>query len=170
MNLKRALVLVTPFLFLAAMALTAQGAETPQATAAGINGFKPRILQTVYNVTDIKRSLDFYIGVLGMKERYRVSLGGSIHEAVLGFPEGQGSGVILMWDTNRRSPYQIGDGYSRFVLSVSDVDAVMKYLAEKGVTIVKGPTAAGPVIYALIKDPDGYTIEVVQLKGPTPKK
>jgi lactoylglutathione lyase len=135
----------------------------------GINRYRPRVLLAAFSVADINRSLEFYIGALGMRERYRVPLGGSVQEVVLGFPESEGNGVILMWDTNRQSPYQIGDGYSRLVLSVTDVNAVVKYLTEKCVTVVKGPVAAGPVVFALIRDPDGYAIELMQLKVPAGK-
>ncbi len=130
----------------------------------GLNAFKPRILHTAYFVADIDRSLKFYGDVLGMREQQRFDLGEGVQEVILAFPESKGAGVILMWNTKRSTPYQYGDSYSRFVMMVSDLDAAITYLTAKGVAISKQVTDAGALRYCMIKDPDGYTIEVLQLK------
>jgi lactoylglutathione lyase len=141
----------------------ARAAES-ESGSIGINAFKPRILHTAYFVSDIERSLQFYTSVLGMQEQQRFELGNGVHEAVLGFPDSKGGGVILMWNTQRTSAYEAGDGYSRIVMSVSDLSAATDYLKRKGVTIVKPITEVGSLVYMLIKDPDGYVIELLQLK------
>jgi len=140
-------------------------ASEPRPEAAtGFGVFRPRILHTSYHVADIDRALAFYVGVLGMKEQLRLDLSKTLHEVVLGFPDGKGAGVILMWDTARATPLQLGDGYSRFVLHVSDVDAATAHLREHGTRISVPPTDAGPMRYSMVLDPDGYTIELLQLK------
>jgi len=133
-------------------------------SATGLSGFKPRITHVAYHVSDIDRALAFYVGVLGLKEQMRIPLGDGEHEVVLGFPEGKGGGLILMWNTKRATPYVRGDGYSRFILSVSDVDGAVAQLSAQGTRIVSQPTNAGPMRYAMVADPDGYVIEVLQLK------
>lgn len=133
-------------------------------TESGLNALKPRILHVAYHVADIDRALAFYVGVLGMKEQMRLDLSKTLHEVILNFPEGKGGGVILMWDTARAQPLQIGDGYSRFVLNVADVDAALAQLAKHDTPVVTPPTNAGPMRYAMVKDPDGYVIELLQLK------
>jgi lactoylglutathione lyase len=138
--------------------------EPRAADSTGFATFKPRILHTSYHVADIDRALAFYVGVLGMKEQLRLDLSKTLHEVVLGFPDGKGAGVILMWDTARTTPLQIGDGYSRFVLNVSDIDAATAHLRERGTRITVPPTDAGPMRYSMVLDPDGYTIELLQLK------
>ena len=125
---------------------------------------KPRITHVAYHVSDIDRALAFYVGVLGLKEQMRIPLADGEHEVVLGFPEGKGGGLILMWSTKRATPYALGDGYSRFILNVSDVEAAVAQLAAQGTRIVAQPTSAGPMRFAMIADPDGYTIELLQLK------
>lgn len=130
----------------------------------GLNAFKPRITHVAYHVNDIERSLAFYVGVLGLKEQMRIPLGKGEHEVVLGFPEGKGGGLILMWNTTRTAPYAVGDGYSRFIVNVSDIDAAVAQLASQNVRIITQPTDAGPMRYAMIGDPDGYVIELLQLK------
>ena len=133
-------------------------------TATGLNSLKPRILHTAYFVADIERSLKFYCGVLGMKEHQRFDLGDGVQEVILGFPDSKGAGVILMWNTKRTTPYQYGDSYSRFILMVSDLDGAMRQLVANGVTISKQATELDSLRYCMVKDPDGYTIEVLQLK------
>lgn len=129
---------------------------------SGINAFRPRILHTAYFVADIDRALKFYRDVLGMQELQRFDLGEGVHEVVLAFPESKGGGVILMWDLNRKDAYVQGDGYSRFVMSVKDLDAAIKHLTQHGVTLSKARTEAGALAYCMVKDPDGYMIEVLQ--------
>ena len=134
---------------------------------SGLNPFRPRILHTAYFVADIARSLKFYGDMLGMQEQQRFDLGEGVQEVILAFPESKGAGVILMWNTQRAAPYQHGDSYSRFVMMVSDLDAALAHLTAKGVTISKPVTDAGALRYCMIKDPDDYTIEVLQLKRAT---
>ena len=138
--------------------------ESPTASE-GLLRFRPRILHVAYHVADIDRALAFYVGVLGMKEQMRIPLGGGEQEVVLGFPESKGSGVILMWNTERKTPYQLGDGYSRFVMMVSDLDGVLEHVTRHGAPVVTPATQAGSMRYAMIKDPDGYVLELLQLKA-----
>jgi lactoylglutathione lyase len=143
---------------------TSSAPESTATPAAGLSAFKPRITHVAYHVSDIDRALAFYVGVIGLKELMRIPLPGGEHEVVLGFPDGKGGGLILMWNTERPTQYKLGDGYSRFILNVSDVDGAVAQLAGQGVRIVSQPTDAGPMRYAMIADPDGYTIELLQLK------
>jgi len=135
--------------------------ETAAVTA--FNDFKPRILHTAYFVADIDRSLKFYREVLGMKELQQFDLGAGVKEVMLGFPDSKGPGVILMWNTKRTTPYQYGDSYSRIVMMVSDLDAAVRHLRAHGVEFSKAPTEVKGLRYCIIKDPDGYGIEVLQI-------
>src|SRR6185295_5580488 len=104
------------------------------------------------------------VGVLGMEEQMRLDIGGGEHEVVLGFPGAKGSGLLLVWADGRTQPYELGDGYSRFVIRVSDVDRATAELAARGVTVTVPPTDAEFVRYSMIRDPDGYLIELLQVK------
>jgi lactoylglutathione lyase len=130
----------------------------------GLNAFKPRLSHVSYHVADIDRALHFYVQVLGMKERLRMQLGKTLHEAVLGFADARAGGVILMWDTERKGPIEQAHGYSRLVLSVADVDGALQHLAKHETNVIKQPTDAGAFRYAMVKDPDGYVIELLQIK------
>jgi lactoylglutathione lyase len=138
--------------------------RTTPAALTDFNALKPRVLYVSYHVNDIERALAFYVGVLGMKEQLRLPLGKGEHEVVLGFPENKSAGVVLMWNTERKTPYDKGDGYSRLVLAISDIDAALAHLAKHGTQATLPVTDAGTFRYAMVKDPDGYVVELLQTK------
>jgi lactoylglutathione lyase len=140
------------------------GAKT--AVVKDFNAFAPRVLYVGYHVNDIDRALSFYVGVLGMQEQMRLPLGKGEHEVVLGFPNSKSAGVVLMWNTERKQPYAHGDAYSRFVLSVSDIDAALAHLAAHDIKPVVPLTSAGAFRYAIVPDPDGYMLELLQVTRP----
>ncbi len=147
------------------MAITADspGHDSSQ-HAAGLNPFRPRITYVTYNVEDVDRALAFYVGVLGMQEQMRFPIGGGLNEVVLTFPDSKASGLVLMFRDERAPPIVHGDGYSRFVIRVSDIDGAVAALVESGVRLQTPPTDAGSLRYAMIRDPDGYLIELLQLR------
>jgi lactoylglutathione lyase len=132
--------------------------------AGGLNAFKPRLSHVSYHVADIDRALHFYVHVLGMRERLRLQLGKTLNEVVLGFEDARAGGVILMWDTDRKGPIQQGHGYSRLVLSVADVDGALEHLVKHETKVITQPTDTGAFRYAMVEDPDGYVIELLQIK------
>jgi lactoylglutathione lyase len=134
------------------------------ARASGFSAFRPRIAYVAYNVENVDRALGFYVGLLGMQEQMRFPIGGGVNEVVLAFPESKGSGLILMWKDTGAAPVVPGDGYSRFVIRVSDIDGAVAALTEAGVPLQTPPTDAGSLRFAMIRDPDGYLIELLQIK------
>jgi len=135
-----------------------------RALSAGLNPFRPRISHVSYYVRDADRALDFYVGVLGMEEQMRVDVEHGEQEIVLGFPESKGAGLILMVAPQRDSAYQLGDGYSRLLIRVGDVDAAVAHLVRHGAALEAPVQEAELVRFALIRDPEGYLIELMQVK------
>ncbi|HEX3596148.1 MAG TPA: VOC family protein, partial [Polyangiaceae bacterium] len=72
--------------------------------------------------------------------------------------------LLLLWHERRTEPYRLGDGYSRLVLRVSDVEAATQVLSKRGVVVVKDVVDTGPLKYSMIADPDGYVVELLQLQ------
>jgi lactoylglutathione lyase len=125
----------------------------------------PRLSYVALNVLDEKRSLDFYVGILGMSERRRIVPNAAFKEILLGFTQSPNDpGVLLVVRASRDKPYEIGDGFSRFILNVGNLDAMAKHLADAGIKFVRPITEVKdpPLRYAMLKDPDGYLIELVQ--------
>ena len=130
----------------------------------GLAAFMPNITYVCYFVKDVERAVAFYVGALGMVEHMRLNIGNGEHEVVLGFPGSKSAGLILMWREGRQEPYPRGEGYSRFIIRVSNVDGAVAELGQRGVKIQKPPTDAGPLRYAMIEDPEGYVIELLQIR------
>ena len=146
------------------MSTASASTESQAAAAPGLRAFRPRITHVAYHVSDIDRALAFYVDVLGLVEQMRIPLPNGEREVVLGFPESRGGGLILMWHPKRETPYPLGEGYSRLVLMVSDVDGAVAHVAEHGARVVSKPVDAGAMRYAIIADPDGYLIELLHMK------
>lgn len=126
----------------------------------------PRLSYVALNVFDEKRALDFYVGVLGMKERRRVVPNPALTEILLGFTQDSSDpGVLLVIRGGRDRPYDVGDGFSRFILDVANLDKTVKRLTDAGVKLFRPVTEVKDLNlrYAMVKDPDGYLIEFVQL-------
>jgi lactoylglutathione lyase len=60
--------------------------------------------------------------------------------------------------------YELGTGFGHVALSVPDVAASCAAIAAAGgvVTRPAGPVKGGTTIIAFVKDPDGYSIELIQ--------
>jgi lactoylglutathione lyase len=133
-------------------------------TALAAPAIKAELAYTSYSVLDQKRALDFYVGLLGMSERQRITPSPGVTEIVLGFDKERTPGILLMHRADRTTPYQIGDGFSRTIIHVSDVKAMVQRLTQAKVAIVRPPTEVADLklTYALVRDPDGYLIEFIE--------
>lgn len=113
--------------------------------------------------SDIDRTLDFYVSILGFKvrERFPVPMPPMKEIAYL---ELNGTTVELIGvarpDVPSIEPWPVG--YRAIALEVDDMDKAIGYLKEKGVSITWGPVATGRSKRAEIRDPDGLPIELRQ--------
>jgi lactoylglutathione lyase len=127
-----------------------------------------RMLHTMIRVGDLERSLRFYCEVLGMQLLRRTDYpSGRFTLAFVGYgPEDANTVVELThnWDTDR---YDLGTGFGHLALGVDDVYATCEGLRARGARIVRepGPMKHGGSEIAFIEDPDGYRIELIQLRG-----
>jgi len=124
-----------------------------------------RIGYVSLKVRDLERSLHFYDAVMGLKETRRLQASKDVVEVLLNGKSGNdASGVMLMHDARRDRPYELGDGYSRIVAYVDDLDRIAKALPESGGTPLRPVTRieALKINILLAKDPDGYVVEFVQ--------
>ena len=125
-----------------------------------------RILHTMMRVMDLQRSLDFYIGAMGMQLVRRQDYPtGRFTLAFLGYGTEDESTVLELthnWD--QTEPYAQGTAWGHIAIAVTDIQAVCADLAEFGVNIVRapGPMKHSATLIAFIEDPDGYKIELIQ--------
>lgn len=127
-----------------------------------------RVLHTMLRVGDLERSLDFYSNVLGMKILRRKDYpDGRFTLAFVGYGDESSNAVIELthnWDT---SAYDIGNGYGHIALGMANIYTACDAIRVKGGKITRepGPMKHGTTEIAFVEDPDGYKIELIQLKS-----
>jgi lactoylglutathione lyase len=128
-----------------------------------IGGAAMKTLLTAYRVADPGRSLDFYRN-LGFQGIGRVTSGDGATRVMLNLP-GDGDVVTLeLVHEPAVGPINIGNGFSHLAVQVDDLAATLADLDAKGVAhpaIERPGGEAGPAV-CMLRDPDGYRIELVQ--------
>jgi lactoylglutathione lyase len=127
-----------------------------------------RMLHTMIRVGDLERSLRFYCDVLGMKLLRRKDYeSGRFTLAFVGYGDEATSTVVELthnWDTDH---YDLGNAFGHLALGVQGIYATCDALRAKGAKITRepGPMKHGGSEIAFVEDPDGYKIELIELKG-----
>ena len=126
------------------------------------------MLHTMIRVGDLERSLRFYCDVLGMKLLRRKDYeSGRFTLAFVGYGDEASNTVVELthnWDTDR---YDLGNAFGHLALGVEGIYATCDALRAKGAKITRepGPMKHGGSEIAFVEDPDGYKIELIELKG-----
>jgi len=126
-----------------------------------------KILHTMIRVNDLDESIRFYCDVLGMKLlRKKDYASGRFTLAFVGYGSESDSTVIELtynWDTHQ---YDLGNAFGHIALGVDDIYRTCETLRGKGAKIVRepGPMKHGGSEIAFIEDPNGYKIELINLK------
>ena len=148
------------------MTEAAVAAKSGSQTAGRANEF--RMLHTMIRVLDLDRSMQFYCGLLGMKELRRKDYpDGKFTNAFVGYgtnPEHYELELTHNW--GKEEGYQLGDAWGHIALGVSDIYATCDKLAKAGAKITRppGPMKHGTTVIAFIEDPDGHKIELIERK------
>ena len=126
-----------------------------------------RILHAMLRVGDLQRSIDFYTTVLGMRllrqsdnEDYKYTL------AFVGYGDETDETVLELTYNWGVSEYEQGDAFGHIAIEVDDVYSACEKIREKGGVISRepGPVKGGTTEIAFVKDPDGYSIELINSK------
>ena len=112
-------------------------------------------------VSDLERSMKFYTEVLGFKVDAKVPASGPVTEYLLGFTGNTQADTLVVL---RQGPVVAGaTSFGRIVLVVPSGRKMAERVAAAGfppARIVDGTN--------IVKDPDGYTIELYQRPAPRP--
>lgn len=124
-----------------------------------------KIDHTMIRVSDLEKSLDFYVRILGMKMLRKTDYPeGKFTNAFVGFcgEDEAGSTLELTYNWEQDAPPERGNAWGHIALKVADVKAASVYLKSQGVHFTKEPSPMkhGTRILAFITDPDGYPIEL----------
>lgn len=124
-----------------------------------------RMLHTMFRVHDLDKSLDFYVGKLGMDLlRKKDYPDGEFTLAFVGYGGEQDHTVLELTHNWGSDAYTHGSGYGHVAIGVDDIYAACDALEKKGVKILRpaGPMKTDPaIVIAFVEDPDGYKIELI---------
>lgn len=128
-----------------------------------------RILHTMLRVGDLKRSIDFYTSVLGMRvlrttdrpdQKYTL--------AFVGYGDERSQAVLELTYNYGVDHYDLGNAYGHIAIQVDDAkaacDAVRAAAGKFGGSVTRdaGPVKGGTTVIAFVQDPDGYKIELIE--------
>lgn len=135
-------------------------------------GTKPEeFLMTKITVSDLRRSFDFYTGIVGLKpvtspdmELPTMPAPGDPEkdfiEIALNYSGSMADPLFLLIKRRGKSPNPLETGMVTLGFKVPNTAAVMERAASAGIQPSRPFPAGGRV--GFIKDPDGYTVEFIQ--------
>jgi lactoylglutathione lyase len=124
-----------------------------------------RILHTMLRVGDLRRSIDFYTRVLGMRllrstdrPEQRYSL------AFVGYGDEAEHAVLELTYNYGVDRYELGGAFGHIAIAVADAAAACERIRAAGGTVTReaGPVKGGTTVIAFVQDPDGYKIELIE--------
>jgi len=127
-----------------------------------------RILHTMIRVIDLKKSIQFYTDILGMKLlRKKDYPEGKFTLAFVGYGNESEEAVIELTHNWGTKTYDMGNAFGHIAIEVDDVYKACESMKKSGGKIIRdaGPMNAGTTIIAFIEDPDGYQIELIGRKN-----
>lgn len=122
------------------------------------------LIHTCYRILDIDRSVEFY-EALGFEEMSRYPIGDEAINVYMGQPgDGPEPRLELTYNIGRTEEYEIGTGYGHIAVSVTDLEATLAALAERGIQPERPPYTVGDdgSLLCFVRDPDGYRVELIE--------
>jgi lactoylglutathione lyase len=126
-----------------------------------------RLLHTMLRVGNLDESIRFYCEVLGMQLLRRKDYpSGEFTLAFIGYGDEADNTVLELTYNWGKTAYDLGDAYGHIALGVDDIYATCAAIEAQGGKISRapGPMKHGTTVIAFIEDPDGYKVELIQLK------
>ena len=127
---------------------------------------KFKYLHTMIRVMDLDKSIGFYTKFFNMQLiRKNDFPGGKFSLAFLGYgPESNNTVLELTYNWDQTEVYDKGNGWGHIAIGVEDIYNLCDDLENSGLEIIRkpGPMKHGTTLIAFIKDPDGYSIELIE--------
>ncbi|HAT15261.1 MAG: lactoylglutathione lyase [Microcoleus sp.] len=127
-----------------------------------------QLLHTMLRVGNLEESLKFYTEVLGMKLlRQKEYPEGKFTLAFVGYGEESDHTVLELTYNWGVEEYNLGDAYGHIAIGVDDIYATCDEIKARGGKVSRepGPMKHGSTVIAFVEDPDGYKVELIQLKN-----
>lgn len=123
-----------------------------------------------FRVTDLDRALDFYCGILGFREAFRLDRDGEPSPWIVYLQIVPGHFIELFPGAEKVGPQPGREaGYNHFCLLVDDIAATLRQLAARGLPLDGAPAKGLDHNYQYwVSDPDGNRIELMQIMPESP--
>lgn len=118
-------------------------------------------------VSDLERSTDFYVNVMGM-EKVRTYELSYMNEVLLRYPDNESYIVLMHWIDGSNPSYT--NLPVKIVTRVKDPAALAARIKAAGFGVTREPTPSEQVegsVVGFAKDPDGYVLELLPLRQAT---
>jgi lactoylglutathione lyase len=148
-------------------AATETAAAAPAAAPVAPPQKDPLLSAVGIGVSDLAKSTDFYVNVMGMQKVRSYHLD-YMDEELLGYPDGESYIVLMHWTDGSKRNYK--DLPVKVVTRIKDPAALMEKIKAAGMTVTREYTPSaqvGGASVGLAKDPDGYVLEVLPLRQAT---
>ncbi|WP_293353393.1 MULTISPECIES: lactoylglutathione lyase [unclassified Microcoleus] len=127
-----------------------------------------QLLHTMLRVGNLEESLTFYTEVLGMRLlRQKDYPDGKFTLAFVGYGDESDTTVLELTYNWGVAEYNLGDAYGHIAIGVDDIYGTCEAIKARGGKVIRepGPMKHGSTVIAFVQDPDGYKIELIQLKN-----
>ncbi len=128
-----------------------------------------QLLHTMLRVGNLEESVKFYTEVLGMKLlRQKEYPDGKFTLAFVGYGDDSDHTVLELTYNWGVKKYNLGDAYGHIAIGIDDIYTTCEEIKARGGKVSRepGPMKHGSTVIAFVEDPDGYKVELVQLKNP----
>jgi lactoylglutathione lyase len=142
--------------------------ETPSPVAEAPPQKDPLFSAVGIGVSDLQKSTDFYVNVMGM-EKVRTYELDYMSEVLLRYPDGESYLVLMHWIDGSKRNYK--DNPIKLVTRVKDPVALQEKIRSAGFEITREYTPSDQVggsSVGFAKDPDGYVLEILPPRAPAP--
>ncbi|WP_341737328.1 lactoylglutathione lyase [Microcoleus sp. CAWBG640] len=127
-----------------------------------------QLLHTMLRVGNLEESLKFYTEVLGMKKlRQKDYPDGKFSLAFVGYGDESDHTVLELTYNWGVEEYNLGNAYGHIAIGIDDIYGTCDEIKARGGKVSRepGPMKHGSTVIAFVEDPDGYKVELVQLKN-----
>jgi lactoylglutathione lyase len=127
-----------------------------------------QLLHTMLRVGNLEESVKFYTEVLGMKLlRQKEYPDGKFTLAFVGYGDDSDHTVLELTYNWGVEKYNLGDAYGHIAIGVDDIYGTCDEIKARGGKVSRepGPMKHGSTVIAFVEDPDGYKVELIQLKN-----
>lgn len=113
-------------------------------------------------ISDMDRALDFYCGIMGFKEMFRLQREGDPTRTTY-VRIGSGQFIELFCNPEKKGAQYPDQSYGHLCLHVEDIEAARAEVMSKGVEATPIRKGGSNCLLCFINDPDGNSIELMQL-------